>query len=70
VRALLDFHIEGVSIEPEHAKRAVRLAVESYCSVASSLAPDIVLETSVVLNGASLGEPERVYPSATPVPAP
>ena len=70
VRARLEFHIEGVSIDPDHAKRAVSLAVESYCSVASSLAPDIVLETSVILNGALLGEPERVYPTAMPVPAP
>jgi uncharacterized OsmC-like protein len=34
-----------------HAERAVSLAFEKYCSVAASLAPDIVAETIVVVNG-------------------
>ena len=54
-RLLLTFHIEGAGIERVHAERAVQLAFEKYCSVAATLAPDIVTETIVVLNG-SAGE--------------
>lgn len=54
-RLLLTFHIEGAGIERVHAERAVQLAFEKYCSVAATLAPDIVMETIVVLNG-SAGE--------------
>lgn len=57
-RLLLTFHIEGDGIERVHAERAVRLAFEKYCSVAASLAPDIVTDTIVVLNG-SPGERAR-----------
>ena len=47
----LTFRIDGAAIERIHAERAVQLAFEKYCSVAASLAPDIVVETEVVLNG-------------------
>ena len=47
----LTFRIDGTGIERLHAERAVQLAFEKYCSVAASLAPDIVVETIVVLNG-------------------
>jgi putative redox protein len=47
----LTFHIHGAGIERVHAERAVQLAFEKYCSVAASLASDIVIETIVVLNG-------------------
>lgn len=47
----LTFRLEGAGIERVHAERAVQLAFEKYCSVAASLAPDIVIETIVVLNG-------------------
>jgi putative redox protein len=47
----LTFRIDGAGIERVHAERAVQLAFERYCSVAASLAPDIVIETIVVLNG-------------------
>lgn len=47
----LAFAIDGGGIEPAHAERAVTLAVERYCSVAASLAPDIAIERSVVVNG-------------------
>ena len=57
--ALLEFRVGGASIEPEHAERAVRLAVEQYCSVATSLAGDVVLSTRVVLNGRALGPARR-----------
>lgn len=45
------FHITGPDVERVHAERAVALSLERYCSVASSLAPDIVIQTVVVLNG-------------------
>jgi putative redox protein len=47
----LVFRVDGKGIERVHAERAVTLAFEKYCSVASSLAPDILVTTSVVLNG-------------------
>ena len=47
----LAFHIDGAGIERTHAERAVQLAFEKYCTVAASLAPDIRVETRVVLNG-------------------
>ena len=47
----LEFRVDGEGIERVHAERAVTLAFEKYCSVASSLAPDIIITTSVVLNG-------------------
>jgi putative redox protein len=50
-RAEIDITIEGAGIEREHAERAIQLSFEKYCSVASSLAPDIVLETRLTLNG-------------------
>jgi putative redox protein len=49
--ALLEFQLRGETIEVIHATRAIDLAVQTYCSVASSLAPDIVIETQLVLNG-------------------
>ena len=50
-RLELEFHIDGADIDAEHAERAIQLSFEKYCSVAASLAPDIVAETSLVLNG-------------------
>ncbi len=47
----LTFRLDGAGIDRVHAERAVQLAFEKYCSVAASLAPDIVVETVVVLNG-------------------
>ncbi len=47
----LTFHITGPDVERTHAERAVALSIGRYCSVASSLAPDIVVQTAVVLNG-------------------
>ncbi|MEO5818119.1 MAG: OsmC family protein [Gemmatimonadaceae bacterium] len=47
----LTFRVDGAGIERVHAERAVQLAFEKYCSVAASLASDIVIETIVVLNG-------------------
>jgi putative redox protein len=50
-RLELEFHIDGQGIAVEHAERAIQLSFEKYCSVVSSLAPDIVAETTLVLNG-------------------
>ena len=55
-RLRLTYHIAGVDIDRVHAERAVNLAFGKYCSVAASLAPDIVAHTVVVLNG-SVGAP-------------
>ena len=47
----LDFLVDGPGVERPHAERAVRLAFETYCTVAASLAPDIELLARVTLNG-------------------
>ena len=47
----LTFAVDGTGIEIEHTERAVALALEKYCSVAASLASDVVVETAVVVNG-------------------
>jgi len=52
-RVTLTFRVDGEGIEIEHTERGVALALEKYCSVAASLAPDIVMETIVVANGVS-----------------
>lgn len=49
----IEYRIDGTGIEREHAERAIQLAFEGYCSVASSLAPDIVIEARLTLNGES-----------------
>ena len=51
MRLELEFQIDGKGIGLEHAERAIELSFEKYCSVAGSLAPDIVAETMLVLNG-------------------
>jgi putative redox protein len=52
-RLEIEFHIDGAGIEREHAERAIQLSYERYCSVATSLAADIVTETKLTLNGES-----------------
>jgi putative redox protein len=52
-RVTLTFRVEGEGVEVPHTERAVQLALASYCSVAASLAADIVVETIVVANGVS-----------------
>ena len=49
--AVLTFRVDGAGIERVHVERALQLAFEKYCSVAASLASDLVVETSVTLNG-------------------
>jgi putative redox protein len=50
-RLRITYQVDGPGIEALHAERAVVLAFEKYCSVAASLAPDILVETIVVVNG-------------------
>lgn len=52
-RVTLTFRVDGDGVEVSHTERAVALALASYCSVAASLASDIVVETVVVANGVS-----------------
>ncbi len=49
----IEYRIDGAGIEREHAERAIELSFEKYCSVAASLAPDIVTHTTLTLNGES-----------------
>jgi putative redox protein len=49
----IEYRIDGVGIERDHAERAIQLSFERYCSVATSLAADIVAETRLTLNGES-----------------
>jgi putative redox protein len=53
LRAHLEFRVTGVGIEAVHAERAIALSIEKYCSVASSLSPDIAISSALVLNGAA-----------------
>lgn len=56
-RVQLSYTLLGAGVERAHAERAVELAITKYCSVRNSLAPDIVLEYDVTLNG----EPGEVH---------
>ena len=47
----IEFIIDGAAVEREAAERAIQLSFERYCSVAGSLAPDIIAETRLTLNG-------------------
>lgn len=51
INAELVYQIDGDDIGPEHAVRAVQLAVEKYCSVKMSLDPEIPVTWRVILNG-------------------
>jgi putative redox protein len=51
MRVDLEFVIDGATIERDAAERAIQLSFERYCSVAGSLAPDIIVETRLTLNG-------------------
>ncbi len=51
MKATVTFHVDGAGIETIHAERAVQLALEKYCSVSASLAPDVEIVTRVVVNG-------------------
>ncbi|HUQ46435.1 MAG TPA: OsmC family protein [Gemmatimonadaceae bacterium] len=72
IRLRITFRVDGAGIETTHAERAVALAFEKYCSVAASLAHDIVVETIVVVNGASaeaVVQPTRLSARLAPSPS-
>jgi len=50
-RVRMDFVVDGDGIEIVHTERAIALALEKYCSVAATLATDVVVETRVIVNG-------------------
>lgn len=50
-RVRLTFTVDGAGIEIAHTERAVALALSRYCSVAATLAPAVIVETKVVVNG-------------------
>jgi putative redox protein len=47
----IGYRIDGGGIERQHAERAIALAIEKYCTVAATLKSDIVIETTLTLNG-------------------
>jgi putative redox protein len=49
----IEFRIDGAGIERDPSERAIQLSFERYCSVAASLAPDIVVDIRLTLNGES-----------------
>lgn len=62
LRLELEFQIDGDGIEAEQAERAIELSFEKYCTVAGSLAPDIVAESRLILNGtASEPRPRKIW---------
>jgi len=52
------YELEGPGIDREHTERAIRLAIEKYCTVAATLNPDVVIMTTLALNGET-GEAQR-----------
>jgi len=52
LQARLEFTIDGEGIDLAHTERAIALSFQSYCSISHSLAPDVRLESRLVLNGA------------------
>jgi putative redox protein len=54
----IEYRIDGPAIERQHAERAIGLAIEKYCSVAATLKQDIIIETTLTLNGET-GAPVR-----------
>ena len=51
--ARLEFAIDGEGIDIAHAERAITLSFQTYCSISHTLAPDVRLESRLVLNGES-----------------
>jgi putative redox protein len=52
LEARLEFALDGDGIDVAHAERAIALSFQSYCSISHSLAPDVRLQSRLVLNGA------------------
>ena len=47
----LTFTIDGNGIDRDKAERAIDLSIQKYCTVQASLAGDIVMSSTLVLNG-------------------
>jgi putative redox protein len=58
----IDYRIDGSGIDREQAERAIKLAIEKYCTVASTLNSDVVIMTTLTLNG----EPGEARRQAVP----
>lgn len=58
----ITYRIDGEGIERPHAERAIALAIEKYCTVAATLKPDIVIETTLTLNGEAGSVQRRPIP--------
>jgi putative redox protein len=58
----IEYRIDGERIERPHGERAISLAIEKYCTVAATLKQDVVIETTLTLNG------EPGAPVRQPVP--
>jgi putative redox protein len=58
LRFEIEYRIDGAGIERQQAERAISLAIEKYCTVAATLRQDVVIETTLTLNG-ELGAPVR-----------
>lgn len=50
---LLAYRVTGADVERVHALRAIELAVTKYCSVRDSLDPNLPVEWTLELNGAT-----------------
>jgi putative redox protein len=55
----LTYRVDGPGIEAVHVERAIMLAFEKYCSVAASLATDITVDATAVVNDVP-GKTERL----------
>jgi putative redox protein len=62
-RIRLVFRVDGAGIDAPQVERAIALSLEKYCSVAASLASDIVLETIAVVNGVTGKSVRHTIPS-------
>ncbi|MGH7677428.1 MAG: OsmC family protein [Gemmatimonadaceae bacterium] len=61
----ITFTLEGAAIEREQAERAIKLSFENYCTVAASLAGDIDVRSTLVLNGERSEPVQQAMFSAT-----
>jgi putative redox protein len=62
LRVDIAYRIDGPGIDRQYAERAIRLAIEKYCTVAATLKPDIVIETTLTLNGEEGGPVRQPIP--------
>jgi putative redox protein len=63
LRFEIEYQLDGAGIERQQAERAIALAIEKYCSVAATLKHDVVIETTLTLNG------DTGVPTRQPIPS-